>query len=124
MVSVSAVNCIEVPVGYEDIAISVRNEYVEYFRTKARIVSSTFYRASTQNDAINFINIVVWSSQESYNDVVNEGSKNIEGLNDDGRKVLGKGFPDPIVVHQFRSGRRAGAVIVRQEHDGQYVKYY
>lgn len=99
MASVSAINCIEVPEGYEDIAISIRNEYVEYFRTKSGFVSSIFYRASTRNDAINFINIVVWSSQESCNAVVNEGFSNIDGINDDGKKVLGKGFPDPIVVH-------------------------
>lgn len=99
MTEISAINCIEVPEGFEEIAISIRNEYVSYFRTKAGFVSSVFYRASTQNDAINYINIVVWSSQESYDAVVNEGFTNLEGLNADGKKVLGKGFPDPIVVH-------------------------
>ncbi|MBL4740921.1 MAG: hypothetical protein JKY12_07990 [Sneathiella sp.] len=99
MTEISAINCIEVPVGSEDVAVSIRDEYVAYFRTKAGFVSSTFYRASIQNDAINFINIVVWSSQEAYDAVVNEGFSNFEGLNADGKKVLGKGFPAPIVVH-------------------------
>lgn len=99
MANVSAINCIEVPHGYEDLAISIRNEYVEYFSTKDGFVSSTFYRASTQSDAINYINVIVWSSQEAYNTVVNEGFNNIDGLNNDGKKVLGKGFPAPIVVH-------------------------
>ncbi|MEH6405405.1 MAG: hypothetical protein V7750_18685 [Sneathiella sp.] len=99
MTEISAINCIEVPVGSEDMAIAIRNEYVDYFRTKAGFVSSIFYRASTQNDAINYINVVVWSSQDAYDAVVNEGFSNLDGLNVDGRKVLGKGFPDPIVVH-------------------------
>ncbi|WP_428697360.1 antibiotic biosynthesis monooxygenase family protein [Stappia sp.] len=99
MPQISAINCIEVPDGMEDTAIRVRNAYVDYFRGKAGFVSSTFYRASTARGLINFINIVVWESQAAYDAVVNEGYGNAEGLNADGMKVLGKGFPEPIVVH-------------------------
>ncbi|WP_419904265.1 antibiotic biosynthesis monooxygenase family protein [Kiloniella sp.] len=96
---VNAINCIEVPPGSEDKAIEVREIYINYFRKQPGFVSSTFYRASTQNDNINFINIVVWETQADYDTVVNKGYDNPDGLNEDGMKVLGKGFPAPIVVH-------------------------
>ncbi|MEH6632017.1 MAG: hypothetical protein V7776_14410 [Halopseudomonas aestusnigri] len=99
MSQVNAINCIEVPLGSEDKAIEVREIYVNYFRKQQGFVSSTFYRASTQNDSINFINIVVWESQADYDAVVNKGYGNPDGMNEDGMKVLGKGFPAPIVVH-------------------------
>lgn len=96
---VHAINCIEVPAGFEEVAIAVREEYINYFRKQPGFVSSTFYRASSSRDAINFVNIVVWASEEAYNAVVNVGFGDAEGENADGMKVLGKGFPPPIVVH-------------------------
>ncbi|MFV1985073.1 MAG: hypothetical protein ACC657_16110 [Thiohalomonadales bacterium] len=45
-----------------------------------------------------YINIVVWDSYDSYKNVVNIGFLNENGLNTDNMKVLGKGFPEPIVV--------------------------
>lgn len=45
-----------------------------------------------------YINIVVWDSYENFQAVVNAGFENEDGLNDDGMKVLGKGFPEPIKV--------------------------
>lgn len=96
---VFAINCIEVPEGQEQVALDIRNEYIAYFQTKPGFVSSTFYRATVARDTINYVNIVVWASEEHYNAVVNEGFQNAEGSNRDGMKVLGKGFPPPIVVH-------------------------
>lgn len=99
MSQISAINCIEVPLGSEETAIAVREAYVDYFRKQPGFISSTFYRASVTNDRINFINIVVWNSKGAYDAVVNSGYDNADGLNKDGMKVLGKGFPEPIVVH-------------------------
>lgn len=99
MPQVSAINCIEVPAHMVAEAIAVREVYVAYFRRQPGFVSSTFYRAVRQNDAINFVNIVVWASQAAYDAVVNRGFDDDEGMNSDGMKVLGKGFPEPIVVH-------------------------
>ncbi len=96
---IHAINCIEVPHGHEDAALQVRETYVDYFRRQPGFVSACFYRATTTKDAINFINIVVWESQDAYNNVVNAGFDNADGVNADGMKVLGKGFPAPIVVH-------------------------
>ncbi|WP_085904794.1 antibiotic biosynthesis monooxygenase family protein [Kiloniella majae] len=99
MSQISAINCIEVPDGYEEIAIEIREQYVNYFKKQPGFISSTFYRASVQNDKINYINIVVWETKEAYDAVVNKGYENADGLNSDGMKVLGKGFPEPIKVH-------------------------
>ena len=99
MPPISAINCIEVPKGSEQTAIAVRQAYVDYFRKQPGFISSTFYRASVTKNLINFINIVVWESQAAYDDVVNDGFNNTDGLNKDGLKVLGKGFPEPIIVH-------------------------
>ncbi len=99
MPHVYAINCIEVPSGHEEMAISIRERYVAYFRRQAGFVSSTFLRAEGSVAGINFINIVVWESRAACDAVVNTGFDNVEGLNSDGMKVLGKGFPPPIVVH-------------------------
>jgi len=99
MTEISAINCIEVPEGHEETALQTRNAYVDYFRRQKGFVSSTFYRAKTARGRINFINIVVWESEEAYDAVVNAGFENSDGVNADGMKVLGKGFPEPIAVH-------------------------
>ena len=99
MPHVHAINCIEVPSGCEDTAVEIREIYVDYFRKQPGFVSSTFYRASTQRDRINYINVVVWESQAAYDAVVNAGFSNAEGENRDGMRALGRGFPPPIVVH-------------------------
>lgn len=99
MSHVSAINCIEVPEGYEETALEIRNHYVEYFKEQPGFVSSAFYKSVTSHNRINYINIVVWDSQESYDSVVNIGFQDIDGVNKDGMKVLGKGFPEPIVVN-------------------------
>lgn len=95
---ISVINSIEVPVGHEQIAIETRDAYVAYFKTRPGFVSSTFYQTVGKDNAFQFVNIVVWDSMESFNAVVNEGFQNAEGLNSDGMKVLGKGFPEPIKV--------------------------
>ncbi len=99
MSQISVINAIEVPPDHVDAAIRIRNDYVDYFRTKPGFVSSTFYRASNAQQEFQFINIIVWESEEAFQAVVNEGFSNAEGMNDDGRRVLGKGFPPPIRVH-------------------------
>ncbi|MFT4977461.1 MAG: heme-degrading monooxygenase HmoA [Myxococcota bacterium] len=99
MPHVSAINCIEVPPGSEETAEEIREVYVACFRRLPGFVSSTFYRATLANDRINYVNIVVWESREAYDAVVNQGFSDAEGTNADGMKVLGKGFPSPIVVH-------------------------
>lgn len=99
MPHIHAINCIEVPHGYEQCAIDVRAVYIDYLKKQTGYISSIFYRASVHRSHINFINIVVWESQEAYDAVVNAGYGNSDGENEDGMKILGKGFPDPIKVH-------------------------
>ena len=98
MKQTSVINSIEVPEGYENEALKIRDAYIEYFKSKQGFVSSTFYRAINANNKFNYVNIVVWDSYESFESVVNSGFENTEGLNEDNRKVLGKGFPPPIKV--------------------------
>jgi len=98
MKPISVINSIEVPDGLEEIAIKVRDTYVAYFKTKPGFVSSTFYRTMNSENKFNFVNIVVWESDEAFQAVVNSGFENEEGLNEDNMKVLGKGFPSPIKV--------------------------
>ena len=100
--SVSVINSIKVPKHMVQTAMDVRNEYVKYFKTQPGFVSSTFYRACDDASTFDFINIVVWESEEHMQAVVNSGFDNAEGLNRDGRKVLGKGFPEPIEVSPGR----------------------
>lgn len=98
MKQISVINSIEVPTGFEEEAVKVRDIYIEYFKTKPGFVSSTFYRTINNENKFNFVNIVVWDSYESFQAVVNSGFENQEGLNEDNMKVLGKGFPPPIKV--------------------------
>ncbi|MEP2669376.1 MAG: antibiotic biosynthesis monooxygenase [Cyclobacteriaceae bacterium] len=98
MKQISVINAIEVPKGFEENAINVRDVYVEYFKTKPGFVSSTFYRTINEENKFNYVNIVVWDSYESFQAVVNSGFANEDGLNADDMKVLGKGFPHPIKV--------------------------
>lgn len=99
MKQISVINSIEVPAGFEDKAIEVRELYINYFKTKKGFVSSTFYKSINAENKFNFINIVVWDSYESIQAVVNSGFQNAEGLNEDDMKVLGQGFPPPIKVN-------------------------
>ncbi|MCB1051630.1 MAG: hypothetical protein KDC71_13615 [Acidobacteria bacterium] len=82
----------------------VREVYVAYFRQQKGFVGSTFYRSleGSAGSGQRYINIVVWDSEASYSAVVNLGFGNAEGLNADGMKVLGKGFPEPIQVSPGR----------------------
>lgn len=107
MKQVSVINSINVPEGHVETAIKVRDIYVEYFKTKPGFVSSTFYKAINEDSSFNFVNIVVWDSYQSLEAVANSGFGNVEGLNDDNMKVLGKGFPYPIKVNpgQFETIR-------------------
>lgn len=93
MNQISVINSLQVPAGLEDKAIEVREQYVDYFRQQPGFVSSTFYRSINDENNFDFINVVVWDSYESYEAVVNNAR-----LNDDGMKVLGNGFPEPISV--------------------------
>ncbi|QCX39045.1 hypothetical protein FF125_11590 [Aureibaculum algae] len=107
MKEISVINSIKVPKGHEETAINVRDIYIKYFKTKPGFVSSTFYKSINSDNSFNFVNIVVWDSYESFQAIVNSGFDNIEGLNDDNMKVLGKGFPHPIMVNpgQFETIR-------------------
>ncbi|MEP2023388.1 MAG: antibiotic biosynthesis monooxygenase [Reichenbachiella sp.] len=96
--TITVINSIEAPKGWENTAILIRNKYIEYFKSKPGYVSSTFYKSINPDNQFNFVNIVVWASKEAFEQVVNEGFKNSDGLNDDEMKVLGKGFPGPIKV--------------------------
>tara|TARA_R110002167_G_scaffold16347_1_gene64121 strand:+ start:573 stop:1118 length:546 start_codon:yes stop_codon:yes gene_type:complete len=100
MQQVSVINTITVPQGMEKIAEQVRAEYVAYFKEQEGFVSSTFYKSihRENDDAIKYINTVVWQSYAHFERVVNLGFNNDSGENNDGKKVLGKGFPDPIKV--------------------------
>lgn len=87
-------------------AIQVREEYVAYFKRQPGFVESVFYRERAEpgaaTGAVKFVNIVVWDSYASFEAVVNRGFADAEGVNADGMKVLGRGFPPPIVVHPGR----------------------
>ncbi|WP_084371041.1 antibiotic biosynthesis monooxygenase family protein [Reichenbachiella faecimaris] len=98
MKTISVINSLIVPEGWEEIAINIRNEYVKYFQSKPGFLSSTFYKSINSENKFNFVNIVVWDCKESFDRVVNEGFQNEDGLNTDQMKVLGKGFPEPIEV--------------------------
>ncbi len=104
MEQVSVINTILVPEGMESKAESVRTEYVEYFSKQEGFVSSTFYKSleRDKNGSIRYVNVVVWSSYDHFEQVVNKGFENEEGENSDGMRVLGKGFPEPIVVSPGR----------------------
>jgi heme-degrading monooxygenase HmoA len=97
---ISVINSIVVPDGMNLTAETIRNEYVNYFKAQAGFVSSTFYRAiaKEQDQATKYVNIVVWESIDHFNQVVNKGFGDVNGENEDGMRVLGKGFPEPIVV--------------------------
>ena len=99
MTEISAINVIHVPEGMEAQAIEVREHYVAYFQQQKGFVSSSFYQSINPDTSFNFINIVVWENQQAYDAVVNLGYDNAEGINADGMKVLGKGFPPPIAVN-------------------------
>ncbi|MEH8016356.1 antibiotic biosynthesis monooxygenase [Rheinheimera muenzenbergensis] len=100
MPQLSVINTISVPAGMEQQAEHVRQEYVNYFSKQAGFVSSTFYKSINRQDdgSIQYVNIVVWASYEHFAAVVNNGFANAEGENNDGMRVLGRGFPAPIVV--------------------------
>ncbi len=100
MESVSVINTITVPKGMEVVAEQVRDEYVSYFSEQEGFISSTFYKSihRESDDSIKYINTVVWASYAHFEKVVNIGFKNAQGKNRDGKKVLGKGFPEPIKV--------------------------
>ena len=100
MKSISVINTITVPEAMEDIAEQVREEYVDYFKKQEGFLSSTFYRSINReaDNSIRYVNIVEWKSREHYEKVVNSGFENEAGENEDGYRVLGKGFPAPIKV--------------------------
>lgn len=102
MANVHVINAIEVPKGMESVAEEVRDRYVDYFRQQDGFCGSTFYRARDVGSSFHYVNIVIWESQEAFERVVNLGFKNADGRNEDGMKVLGRGFPAPIVVHPGR----------------------
>ncbi len=100
MEQVSVINTITVPKGMETTAEQVRGEYIAYFSEQDGFISSTFYKSihREDDDSIKYINTVVWASHAHFEKVVNIGFKNAQGENKDGKKVLGKGFPEPIKV--------------------------
>ena len=104
MDEVSVINHILVPPGMEAVAESVRDEYVAYFKKQDGFVSSTFYRSieREQDGSTKYVNTVVWKSYRHFENVVNQGFSNADGENAEGYKVLGKGFPAPIVVSPGR----------------------
>ena len=100
MEQVSVINTITVPKGMEDISEQVRAEYVSYFKEQDGFISSTFYKSINREEdgAIKYVNTVVWQSYSHFEKVVNICFNNATGENSDGKKVLGKGFPDPITI--------------------------
>lgn len=86
----------------ESVAEETRDQYIDYFRTQDGYCGSTFYKALDDGSAFHYVNIVVWRSKADFERVVNLGFKNTDGENEDGMKVLGRGFPEPIVVHPGR----------------------
>lgn len=100
MTEISVINFIEVPSGMEKETEEIRDVYASYFKQQPGFLSSTFYRSFSTPDGspTRYVNIVVWDSYESFEKIVNRGFNNSDGENLDGMRVLGKGFPEPIVV--------------------------
>ena len=71
MSQISVINSIEVPEGFEEEAIKIRDVYINYFKSKPGFVSSTFYRSLNSDNKFNYVNIVVWDSKEAFDAVVN-----------------------------------------------------
>lgn len=100
MEQISVINMITVPDGMDEIAIQIRDEYASYFSKQDGFLSSTFYKSIHRepDNSMKYINTVVWASYAHFEKVVNAGFGNPEGENADGKKVLGKGFPEPIKI--------------------------
>jgi heme-degrading monooxygenase HmoA len=101
---ISVINTILVPPGMQVEAELIREQYIAYFSQQDGFVSSTFYKSLSceTDDSIKYVNIVVWASQSHFDSVVNKGFQNEGGVNSDGMRVLGKGFPAPIKVSPGR----------------------
>ena len=123
---IHVVNTITVPPGMEAVAEETRALYVDYFSRQTGFVGSTFLKATSRESdgAIRYVNTVIWASQAHFDAVVNSaasrpnspdysiswappkrlnrGFDNVDGENADGLRVLGKGFPAPIVVSPGR----------------------
>ncbi|MDN3637354.1 antibiotic biosynthesis monooxygenase [Simiduia curdlanivorans] len=100
MSEINVINTIQVPAGMEAEAEQIRAVYVDYFSKQEGFVSSTFYKSIHRetDGSIKYVNTVVWASIQDFERVVNLGFNNTDGENSDGMRVLGKGFPEPIVV--------------------------
>ena len=100
MSQISVINTITVPAGMEQEAEHIRAVYVDYFSQQPGFVGSRFYRAQQRESdgSLRYVNTVVWASQADFDRVVNQGFDHAEGMNADGMKVLGRGFPPPIRV--------------------------
>lgn len=100
MEEVHIINNILVPEDMIDEAELIRSQYNKYFSKQNGFVGSTFYKSRTKEEdgSTKYINIVVWSSMSHAENVVNAGFDNEAGGNKEGMRVLGKGFPAPIVV--------------------------
>lgn len=104
MEEITVINTIVVPAGMEKVAEEAREEYLRYFEKQEGFVSLSFYKSIEResDDSLRYVNIVVWKSYEHFKNVVNDGFKNTEGENSDGMRVLGRGFPEPIVISPAR----------------------
>ncbi|WP_185234718.1 antibiotic biosynthesis monooxygenase family protein [Teredinibacter franksiae] len=100
MEQLSVINTITVPEGMEVTAERVRDEYLSYFSKQEGFVSSVFYKSICRESdgSLKYINTIVWESYAHFERVVNKGFRSEHGENNDGMKVLGRGFPEPITV--------------------------
>ena len=100
MREINVINTILVPAGMEAEAEKIRAEYIDYFSKQVGFVSSTFYKSINKeaDGSTKYVNTVVWASLADFEKAVNQGFQNAEGENRDGMRVLGKGFPEPIIV--------------------------
>ncbi len=104
MEHVHIINTISVPAHMEAVAEKVREEYAVYFAKQEGFVASTFYKSMEREEdgSVRYINTVIWESLEHFKAVVNKGFENSDGENQDGMRVLGRGFPAPIQVSPGR----------------------
>jgi len=104
MQQISVINTITVPEGMEAQAEGVRADYVRYFQQQDGFVGSTFYKSLDReaDGSLRYVNVVVWASYAHFERVVNKGFQDANGENSDGLRVLGRGFPAPIVVSPGR----------------------
>ena len=84
--NVIIVNPIEVPVGREEEALAIWDQFAAYFREQPGYVNTRLHRTLDPNAKFHFVNIAEWKSMEQF----------IAALHNDEIKAIGEGFPSEM----------------------------